>query len=183
MILFSSFFQLLEGSAEMHKKDGEHPLGDIGQLISLGLFLVVWVGDSFFLRVSTFLSDIVSVYIRLVLLSLALVVAAYLARSGHVVVNPEGRATGVVSTGAFRYLRHPLYLASILTYLGLAVATASLLSLAISAGIAVFYNYIAGYEEEALLAKYGEEYSAYRIRTGKWVPVIRRKVGYTGTRK
>jgi protein-S-isoprenylcysteine O-methyltransferase Ste14 len=177
------FFQLLEGGAEMHGKDGEHPHGDIGQLILLSLFLVVWVGDSFSLRVSTFLSDIVSVYIRLGLLSLALIIAAYLARSGHVVVNPGGRATGVVSTGAFRYVRHPLYLASILTCLGLAVATASLLSLALSAGIAFFYNYIAGYEEEALLAKYGEEYSMYRERTGKWLPVIRKTVGYTETRK
>jgi len=167
----------------MHRKDGEHPLGDIGQLALLGVFLVVWVGDSFFLRISTFLSDMVSVYIRLVLLSLALVIAAYLAGSGHVVVSPEGRAAGVVSTGAFRYVRHPLYLASILTYLGLAMTTASLFSLVISAGIAVFYNYIAGYEEDVLKAKYGEEYSRYRERTGKWLPVIRGTGGCTGARE
>jgi protein-S-isoprenylcysteine O-methyltransferase Ste14 len=183
VIRFSIFSQLLEGGAEMHKKDGKHPIGDIGQLILLGLFLVVWVGDSFFLRVSTFLADIVSVYIRLFLLSLALIIAAFLAKSGHVVFNPKERATGFVSTGAFWYIRHPLYLAGILTCLGLAAATASLFSLAISAGIAVFYNYIAGYEEEVLQSKYGEEYSRYRERTGKWLPVIRGTVAYTRTRK
>jgi len=35
---------------DMKEKEGEHPFGDAGQLISLGVFLVVWVGDSFFLR-------------------------------------------------------------------------------------------------------------------------------------
>lgn len=35
---------------------GEHPLGDAGQLTALVLFVVVWVGDSFFLKQTTFLS-------------------------------------------------------------------------------------------------------------------------------
>ena len=40
----------------MKEKNGEHPFGDAGQLILLGVFLVVWVGDSFFLRKTNFLS-------------------------------------------------------------------------------------------------------------------------------
>jgi protein-S-isoprenylcysteine O-methyltransferase Ste14 len=66
----------------------------------------------------------------------------------------------------------PLYLTSILFYLCLTVTTASLLALVLFAGIAVFYNYIADYEEGVLPAKYGEEYSEYRERTGKWLPCI-----------
>ncbi len=34
----------------MEDKNGEHPFGDAGQLILLGLFLIVWVADSFFLK-------------------------------------------------------------------------------------------------------------------------------------
>jgi protein-S-isoprenylcysteine O-methyltransferase Ste14 len=100
-----------------------------------------------------------------------------------VAANPEGRATGVVSAGAFGYVRHPLYLASILFYLCLTVATASLLSLALTAGIAVFYDYIASYEEGALQEKYGVEYSKYKEKIGKWLPVIRGRARYTGARK
>jgi len=164
----------------MHRKDGEHPLGDIGQLVLLCLFLFIWVADSFFLRMSTFMSDFVSLHMRLVLIALVVVIATYLAKSGHAVVNPERRFPGVASTGAFRYVRHPLYLASILFYLCLSVATASLLSLALSVGIAVFYDYIASYEERVLQAKYREEYSKYRERTGKWLPIIR---GLAGARR
>ena len=156
----------------MKEKKGEHPFGDAGQLILLGEFLVVWVGDSFFLRKSTFLSDYVPLYIRIVILGLTLIAAMYLFRSGHVVVSHEQRPNSVVATGAFRYVRHPLYLASILTYLGLTVLTVSLFSLVLFVGIFVFHNYIASYEEKLLDARFEEEYREYKRRTGKWVPRI-----------
>ena len=98
----------------MKENNGEHPLGDSGQLILLVLFLLIWVVDSFFLRISTFLSDDISLLIRLVILSLALIAAVYLIRSGHAVVSHGQRPCGVVSTGAFQYVRHPLYLGSIM---------------------------------------------------------------------
>jgi protein-S-isoprenylcysteine O-methyltransferase Ste14 len=158
----------------MKKKNGEHPFGDAGQLILLGLFLIVWAVDSFFLRKSTFLSDYVPLYIRLVILGLALITATYLFMSGHTVVSHERRPAGLVSTGAFRYVRHPLYLASILFYVGLAVSTASLFSLALLVVIFVFYNYIVSYEEKLLEVRFGEGYRSYKKSTGKWVPRIGR---------
>lgn len=133
------------------------------------------MGDSLFLRKSTFLADSVPLYIRLVILVLSLVTAALLFRSGHVVVSHEQRPTDVVSTGAFRYVRHPLYLGCILFYLGLAVSTVSLFSLALLVLIFVFYNYIAGYEEKLLVQSFGERYSSNKKNTGKWVPRIGRK--------
>ena len=156
----------------MKEKNGEHPFGDAGQLIFLAFFLVVWVGDSFFLRKSTFLADSVPLYIRLVILVLSLMTAAFLFMSGHVVVSHEHRPTDVVSTGAFRYVRHPLYLGCILFYLGLTVSTVSLFSLALLVLIFVFYNYIAGYEEKLLVQRLGERYTNYKRSTGKWVPRI-----------
>ena len=157
----------------MKEKNGEHPFGDAGQLLSLGVFLVVWVGDSFFLRRSTFLSDHVPLYIRLIILGLTLITAMCLFRSGHVVVSHEQRPNSVIATGAFRFVRHPLYLASILTYFGITVSTLSLLSFALFMGIFVFHNYIASYEERLLEAKFREEYRNYKEKTGKWVPRIR----------
>ena len=32
--------------ADVKDKNGEHPLGDAGQLVLLGVFLAVWVGGS-----------------------------------------------------------------------------------------------------------------------------------------
>ena len=159
----------------MKEKNGEHPLGDSGQLVLLVLFLLIWVVDSFLLKISTFLSDDVSLYIRLVILGLILVTAVYLIRSGHVVVKHEQRPSGVVSTGAFRYVRHPLYLGSIIFYLGIAVSTASLFSLVLVVLIFFFGNYIASYEEKLLEDRFHEEYRNYKKKTGKWVPMIGRE--------
>jgi protein-S-isoprenylcysteine O-methyltransferase Ste14 len=156
----------------MKEKNGEHSFGDAGQLMFLGFFLVVWLGDSFFLRKSTFLADSLPLHIRLVILVLALVTTALLFRSGHVVVSHEHRPTDVLSTGAFRYVRHPLYLGCILFYLGLAFSTVSLFSLVLLVLIFLFYNYIAGYEEILLVEKFGEGYNTYKKSTGKWVPRI-----------
>ncbi len=156
----------------MKERKGEHPYGDAGQLILLGLFLVVWAGDSFFLHKSTFVSDYVPLSIRLVILGLALIIGVYLFKSGHVVVSHEERPTSVVSTGAFRFVRHPLYLGAILFYLGLAVSTASLFPLLLLVVIFLFYNYIAGYEERLMEIRFGEDYVSYKNRTGNWAPRI-----------
>jgi protein-S-isoprenylcysteine O-methyltransferase Ste14 len=154
----------------MKERKGEHPYGDSGQLILLGLFLVLWGGDSFFVQKSTFVSDYIPLPVRLVVLGLTLITAVYLFMSGHVVVAHEERPTSVISRGAFRYVRHPLYLGALLFYLGLTVSTASLFSLALLVAIFLFYNYIAGYEERLMEIKFEEGYGSYRERTGKWVP-------------
>ena len=154
----------------MKEKNGEHPYGDAGQLILLGLFLLVWVGDSFFLRLSTFPAEYLPRYIRLSFLVLSLIIAGCLFKSGHVVISHRRCPHGLVSTGVFKYVRHPLYLASILFYLGLAVSTASLVSLVLLAVICIFYNYLASYEEKLLESKFGENYRTYKRNTGKWLP-------------
>jgi len=156
----------------MKEKNGEHPFGDSGQLVLLVLFLLIWVVDSFLLKISTFLSDDISLYIRLIILVLILVTAVYLIRSGHSVVNHGQRPSGVVSTGAFRYVRHPLYLGSIMFYLGLSLATASLFSLVLVVLIFIFYNHIASYEDKLMEDRFHEEYRNYKKKTGKWMPMI-----------
>jgi len=150
------------------EKNGEHPYGDAGQLILLGLFLIVWVADSFFLHLSTFLY--LPWYIRLIFLVSCLAVAAFLFKSGHGVVSHSQRSSGLMSAGAFKNVRHPLYLGCILFYLGLALSTASLFSLALWVAICIFYNYLASYEEKLLETKFGESYIIYKEQTGKWTP-------------
>jgi protein-S-isoprenylcysteine O-methyltransferase Ste14 len=154
----------------MKEKNGEHPFGDAGQQIAVGLFLVVWIVDSFLLKRTTFLAAHVPLGIRLAVLALLAIIAACLCRSGHVVVSHDRKPEGLVTTGAFRYVRHPLYLASILLYLGVAFSTMSILALAIFVLISLYYDFLATYEEQLLEARFGDEYAAYRAKTGKWLP-------------
>jgi protein-S-isoprenylcysteine O-methyltransferase Ste14 len=80
-----------------------------------------------------------------------------------------------VTTGAFQYVRHPLYLGCILVYFGLAAATASLFSLALLVAIFLSYNFIATYEENLLEDLFGESYRTYKQQTRKWLPKIQGK--------
>lgn len=159
----------------MKEKKGEHPLGDMGQSILLVLFLIVWGGDSFFLHKTTFLAENIPLLIRLIILGIVLIIGIYLSKSGHVVVSHEQHPDQVVSTGSFKYVRHPLYLGSILFYLGLTAATASLIALGLLVIICFFYDYIAGYEEKLLVLKFGEAYHDYQKKTGKWLPRLGRR--------
>jgi protein-S-isoprenylcysteine O-methyltransferase Ste14 len=156
----------------MKDRNGEHPFGDAGQAILFIVFLAVWVADSFFLRWSTFLARRIPLVARLVLLALALFTAAFLFRSAGALIRHGQRQDQVLETGAFRYVRHPLYLGVFLVYLGMIVVTASLVSLAVFVGIFFFYNYIASYEERLMEAWFTEAYRSYKARTGRWVPKI-----------
>ncbi len=154
----------------MKEKNGEHPYGDAVQLLLLVAFLIVWIYDSFFWHRSTFLSNTIPLYIRLILSVLAVAAAFYLFKSSHFITRGESRPDGVVATGIFAYVRHPLYSAAILFYMGLVIFTTSILSFFLFVVIFAFYDYIAGYEEKLLEAKFGEGYVLYKNRTGKWVP-------------
>ena len=152
------------------KKSGEHSLGDIVQLLLLVVFLVVWGADSFVYHWSTFLSSSVPLSIRLALMVLIEVFAVSLIRAGHPVAHGSGAPKKLVTAGAFRVVRHPLYLGCLLFYCGLLVATFSLLSLPVFGAIFIFYNFIASYEEKFLEERFKDEFSSYKKKTGKWLP-------------
>lgn len=152
----------------MEEKKGEHPFSDSGQIILIIVFLAMWIGDSFFLKRTTFISNYVPLYIRLIIAGLMFITAIYLMGSGHTVAG--GKSDSVMVNRGFRYVRHPLYLGSMLSCLGLTITTLSIGSLALFIVIFIFYNYIAGYEEKLLDTKFGEEYKQYKKRTGRWIP-------------
>lgn len=159
-----------EEEKKMQERNGEHPFGDKGQLIFFVLFLLVWISDSFIFKISTFLASSVPLFIRLGILMLCLIIGILLSKSGHRAAEDKFRGKEVMKTEAFRYVRHPLYLASILTYFGVTMSTLSLLSLAVLVPIVIFYDRIAGYEEKLMEEKFGKEYIEYKHKTGKWIP-------------
>jgi len=152
-------------------REGEHPYGDLGQIIILIGFLMVWILDSFVFRYSTFLSAYVPLYLRFIFSGLILIPAIYLVRSGHRAASDEVLSSSCLLTdGAFSRVRHPLYLASLLFYLFLVAISLSLISLLVFMGVFIFYNAIAAYEERFLEKKFGQEYSDYRKKVPRWIP-------------
>jgi protein-S-isoprenylcysteine O-methyltransferase Ste14 len=77
----------------------------------------------------------------------------------------------VMSKGAFRYSRHPLYLSSSLAMIGVGIACASWLFLLLSVAYMVLSMIASASEERSLLEKYGDSYREYMNRTPRWVGI------------
>jgi protein-S-isoprenylcysteine O-methyltransferase Ste14 len=158
----------------------EHPKCDPGQLVFLVLFLAVWGLDSFVFRFSTLLAGFVPVFIRQAVGILSFAVGAYLAGKSLAVIFGRGLVgrTGepkFITTGVYEWVRHPMYLGSLLALLGFFLSTLSLLSLFVWAGLFLFYDRMATYEERDLCRVLGEQYLDYQKRVPKWLPHIRRE--------
>lgn len=153
---------------------GEHKFTDIGQLVLLFIYLVVWGIDSFYLHFSTFLGDYIPIYVTIPLGCIVLILAGYLAFKGLKQVFKEERdVPQVITTGVFGICRHPVYLGSILLFIGMTVLTWSLLSLGVCIIVIIFYEYVATYEEKLLVKQFGQAYEEYQRNVPKWVPMMK----------
>jgi len=158
----------------MEDRKGEHPLGDLGQLVCAAVFITVWAADTFFFHWSTFLKSSVPNSVRMMLLGMCLLLTFILVWTSHHVVTGQQRPEHVIDTGPFHYVRHPVYLGALFAYLGTALSSLSLISLALIVPVFLFYDYIASYEERVMEAKFGDAYRDYETRTGKWIPGVGR---------
>jgi protein-S-isoprenylcysteine O-methyltransferase Ste14 len=150
--------------------EGEHPYGDLGQLILLVAFLIVWIADSFFLKWTTFLASIIPLWLRLSVAVLIFGLAVYCAKKSHdLIFGGEHLPDYVLDKGIYGKLRHPMYFGALMLYKGMVVATLSLASAALFIFIFLFYNFIAAYEERTLTKKYGSAYEAYKNRVPRWI--------------
>ena len=78
----------------------------------------------------------------------------------------------LVTTGPYRWIRHPLYTFGSLFYLGLGLIAASWLIL-LMACLAFFLLSLRTPKEEAqLLARFGDEYADYTESTGRYLPKL-----------
>lgn len=153
---------------------GEHKFTDIGQLILLIVFMVVWIIDSFFLKFSTFLPDYIPNYVTIPLGVIVLTISGVFAFAGLRKVFKEIREKPhVVTSGAFAYCRHPVYFGSILLFVGLSILSWSLIAFGISVMTIIFYEYVATYEEKLLVEQFGQEYRDYQKKVPKWIPGLK----------
>jgi len=148
-------------------------MGDVGQLILLFMFLGVWISDSFIWHYSTFLQDRIPDYVRVGLAAVVLVSAWYLARRGmKAVFGGERSEPGVINSGVFKLVRHPIYTGAILFYLGASLITLSIASALFCLLIIAFYILIARYEEGILTEEFGDDYLNYKKKTGMLFPKV-----------
>jgi len=129
---------------------GEFKHTDIGQIILLAVFLAVWILDSFILKFTTFLTEYVRWFFRVIPGGLMLAIGLYMSWKGVTIVFGEKRdPPKVIIKNVFSIIRHPVYFGSILSILGLVITTLSILSFIVWLMAVIFYYWISRYEESS----------------------------------
>ena len=77
----------------------------------------------------------------------------------------------LIDTGAFAFVRHPMYCGGIWVAVGCALTTRSLLTLAYAALLTAFFDVKASREERWLTAAF-PDYPAYQARVKKLIPFV-----------
>jgi protein-S-isoprenylcysteine O-methyltransferase Ste14 len=80
--------------------------------------------------------------------------------------------TSLVTRGAYRYIRHPLYCSLLLLGLGAFLKAPSLPGLLLLALLAAFAFVTAHVEEPHNLERFGQAYRDYRLRTKMFIPFL-----------
>ncbi len=78
----------------------------------------------------------------------------------------------LVTSGPYRWVRHPGYLGNLLSLTGISLALSSLMALGLTALTVPLIAWRIGREEAMLLEAFGDDYRAYRGRTRRLVPFI-----------
>jgi protein-S-isoprenylcysteine O-methyltransferase Ste14 len=182
IILISAFWVLSEiilgrtkrsGSKESEKLD-RSSLSFLHITISLSVFCGVILGiyGIGFMRVRHNLLSICG--ISLMLLGLLIRWAAILTLRKYFTVDVSilpGHK--IVNKGIYKYIRHPSYAGSLLSFLGLGLAFSNWLStIIIFIPILIVFVYRMQVEEKALIQAFGNEYLDYSKATKRLIPKI-----------
>jgi protein-S-isoprenylcysteine O-methyltransferase Ste14 len=153
----------------------EHPINDRAQIVFALVFLIVWVIDSFFLHYAINMAGLISLFITVPIGVICFIVGAYFVRNAEAVVfsNEEGK---VIDTGVYGWVRHPMYLGSLLILLGFTLSTLSILSFIVWIAFFIFFDRMATYEEKDLKRILDQKYANYQKRVHKWIPIKRTNI-------
>jgi protein-S-isoprenylcysteine O-methyltransferase Ste14 len=84
--------------------------------------------------------------------------------------RPGVRATVLVTTGAYRYTRNPMYLGLVTMLFGLAILLGSFTPpVVIPFVVWILHSKFIGREEKWMESWFGESYLAYKSKTSRWL--------------
>ena len=109
-----------------HREDlaGEHKLWDLVQLVLVISFMTVWILDSFVFQFSLIPIGNMPGYVLTIIATPLWIIAFYMAKTGlHTIFGENRDPPQIVDEGLFAHTRHPVYLGSLLAYLGCCISS------------------------------------------------------------
>lgn len=78
----------------------------------------------------------------------------------------------LITTGPYRWIRHPMYFALMLCFLNLAIISAVWPLLLLAIGTMPFFFRVTVKEEVMMIGQFGDEYREYMKHTGRFIPQL-----------
>ncbi|SHG79554.1 methyltransferase family protein [Marivita hallyeonensis] len=165
-----AYFLLISAATKQHFVSDKYPMG-MYIISSLSLFGI------FTFLLHAFLWDLRFTGAPLVIMFLAFALFIWAAKHSKKKLSlafDEKRDTdGIITTGPWRYMRHPFYVSYVIFWLACALGTAHPTSLVVFATLLFIYGYSAVREEGALKrGRYADEYLKYQQSVGFVLPKL-----------
>lgn len=81
----------------------------------------------------------------------------------------------MITTGPYKVIRHPIYAATFIWVIGLALYTANMVFAFIALLAIIWLILRVPKEEKMMIGQFGDEYEQYILNTGKFFPKLRRR--------
>lgn len=166
-----AYFLVISAATKQHFASEKYPRGMyvISALSLIGLF--AFLAHAFVLRLEF-------TVVSLVVIALAFALFLWAIRHSKqknlsLAFDDETRVDGIITTGPWRYVRHPFYMSYILFWLGCALGTTHPTSVVVFATLLFIYVYSARHEERQLKqGRYAQAYLEYQQNAGFLLPKL-----------
>jgi protein-S-isoprenylcysteine O-methyltransferase Ste14 len=136
-------------------------------------FIVIWILDTNFFRISTILDNYVPFILRLILFIVILTIAyTFIYVSHKTLFKSHEPPTTLIHEGILGRTRNPMYFGILLMYIALISLSISLISIATLIPIFLVYNKMARFEEKIMESLFGNEFLEYKKKVPRWCPKI-----------
>jgi protein-S-isoprenylcysteine O-methyltransferase Ste14 len=159
IMLNKKLYQRLGGSSDTQPSQKDKVL--LNLLPTLLLFLTIVYSIFLPLKLGT-LWFVIGLVIFLLGLLIMMIVIIYFATT---------QMNELITRGVYRYSRHPGYVAQVLIYLGVSIASASWIFLLVTIIWQVLHSIAVKGEERDCLERYGLAYKEYMNRTPRWIGI------------
>jgi len=142
-------------------------IGPLGCLMTL----ILWLGTGALEKIISFPKMNINPTFRTILMVILAIDALYLLFGGVLSLPIKERGKTLVTTGPYKYIRHPLYSAFIYSMTGLlALWFESWFLLFSVVVLALIWSLLVQKEEQYMLDKFGKTYRDYIEKTGQFLP-------------
>ena len=142
-------------------------VGPLGCLMTL----ILWLGTGALEKIISFPKMYINPTFRTILMVMLAIDALYLLFGSVLSLPIQERGKTLVTTGPYKYIRHPLYSAFIYSMTGLlALWFESWFLLFSVVVLALIWSLLVQKEEQYMLDKFGKTYRDYIEKTGQFLP-------------